>query len=237
MTASTAGSPFLTLDPADVTGGMYHLMNAAIAPRPIAWISSLAADGTFNLAPHSYTVVLSPNPPIVGFVSVGRKDTLRNVEATGDFVYHIADESLAERLNHSAADFPPDVSEFDWAGLTPIASDRVRSPRVAEAPVAFEATLVEIKQIARTSNFLVMGEIVRVHLAESIMTGTRIDPEKLRPLGRLSGSGFSRLGELFSIERPTYRGLLDAHAEPMRRRGQPVGEFVEPEDESSGSVT
>jgi flavin reductase (DIM6/NTAB) family NADH-FMN oxidoreductase RutF len=209
---------FLTLDPADVTGGMYHLLNAAIAPRPISWIATVAVDGTFNLAPHSYTTVLSPNPPIVGFVSVGQKDTLRNVRASEDFVYHIADESLGERLNRSAADFPPDISEFDWAGLTPIASDRVRAPRVAEAPIAFEATLVEIKQIAASNNFLVMGEIVRVHIAEAIMTGTRIDPSKLRPLGRLAGSGFARLGELFSMERPTYRGLLDANAKPIPRR-------------------
>jgi flavin reductase (DIM6/NTAB) family NADH-FMN oxidoreductase RutF len=222
--ANTIGTPIssdsgvITLDPGDVSGGMYHLLNAAIAPRPIAWVSSVSANGTYNLAPHSYTVVLSPNPPIVGFVSVGRKDTLRNVEATGDFVYHIADESLAERLNRTAADFPADESEFNWAGLTPIPSDLVGSPRVAEAPIAFEARLVEIKQIAQTSNFLIMGEIVRLHIAEEILTNGRIDPAKLRPIGRLAGSGFSHLGELFSLERPTYKGLLEAGAEPMPPR-------------------
>jgi flavin reductase (DIM6/NTAB) family NADH-FMN oxidoreductase RutF len=219
MNSTTAGSGVVTLDPADVAGGMYHLLNAAIAPRPIAWVSTIAADGTFNLAPHSYTTVLSPNPPIVGFVSVGQKDTLRNVRSAGDFVYHIADESLAERLNRSAADFPPEISEFDWAGLTPIASDYVISPRVAEAPIAFEAKLVEIKQIAQTNNFLVMGEIVRVHVSEAVMFGTRIDPAKLRALGRLAGSGFAHLGELFSMERPTYGGLLDANAKPFPKRG------------------
>ena len=218
MSLTFAGSGFMTLDPAEVTGGMYHLMNAAIAPRPIAWVSSLAADGTFNLAPHSYTTVLSPNPPIVGFVSIGQKDTLRNVRSSEDFVYHIANESLVERLNQSAADFPPDVSEFDCAGLTPIPSDFVKSPRVAEAPIAFEARLVEIKQIAQTNNFLVMGEFVRIHIAEAIMTGTRIDPAKLKPIGRLAGSGFSHLGELFSLERPTYRGLLDANERPIPKR-------------------
>jgi flavin reductase (DIM6/NTAB) family NADH-FMN oxidoreductase RutF len=206
---------FLNLDPADVEGGMYHLLNAVIAPRPIAWVSSLSAGGTFNLAPHSYTTVLSPNPPIVGFVSIGRKDTLRNVESTGDFVYHIADSHLADRLNRTAADFPPDQSEFDWAGLTPIPSDIVRSPRVAQAPVAMEARVIEIKQISATNNWLVMGEVVRVHIAESVMSGTRVDPTKLQPLGRLAGSGFSRLGELFSVERPTYRGLIDSGAQPM----------------------
>jgi len=209
--------PQITINPADVPGnGVYHLLNAAIAPRPIAWVASLAADGTPNLAPHSYTTVFSPNPPIVGFVSVGRKDTLRNVQATGEFVYHIADEALAERINLTAADFPPDVSEFDWADLTPIPSDLVRTPRVAEAPISFEATAAEVQQVRNTNNYLITGEIVRIHLAERILTGDRIDPAKLRALGRLAGSQFSHLGELFKMERPTYRGLLESDAVPMR---------------------
>jgi flavin reductase (DIM6/NTAB) family NADH-FMN oxidoreductase RutF len=220
---------FLTIDPADVPGnGVYHLLNAAIAPRPIAWVSTLAADGTPNLAPHSYTTVLSPNPPIVGFVSVGRKDTVRNVEATGDFVYHVADEGLGERLNRTAADFPPDVSEFEWAGLTPIPSDLVRTPRVAEAPIAFEARLVEVKRVAETNNYLIMGQVLRIHLAAWIMTDDRVDPAKVRPLGRLAGSWFSHLGELFKMERPTYRGLLGAGAEPLRPLAGPRPVSAEP---------
>lgn len=207
----------ITIDPADVPGnGVYHLLNAAIAPRPIAWVSTLTADGTPNIAPHSYTTVFSPSPPIVGFVSVGRKDTLRNVQATGEFVYHIADEALAERLNLTAADFPPDVSEFDWADLTPIPSDLIRTPRVAEAPIAFEATAAQVQQVRDTNNYLITGEIVRIHLAVHILTDDRIDPAKLRPLGRLAGSQFSHLGELFKMERPTYRGLLEAGMTPLR---------------------
>jgi flavin reductase (DIM6/NTAB) family NADH-FMN oxidoreductase RutF len=207
-----------SFDPADAHGGMYHLLNAAIAPRPIAWVSSLAADGTYNLAPHSYTTVLSPIPPVVGFVSIGRKDTWRNVDATGDFVYHLADESLMERLNRSAADFPPDVSEFAWAGLTPVASDLVRSPRVGEAPIAFEAKLTGIVRILETDNALIMGQIVRVHVAEAVTQDGRIDPEKVKPFGRLSGNGYARLGEVFSMPRPTYRALLEAGAQPLARR-------------------
>ena len=207
----------ITINPADVPGnGVYHLLNAAIAPRPIAWVASLAADGTPNIAPHSYTTVFSPNPPIVGFVSVGRKDTLRNVQTNGEFVYHIAGDDLAERLNLTAADFPPDVSEFDWAGLTPFPSDLIRTPRVAEAPIAFEATAAEVQQIRGTNNYLITGEIVRIHLAERILTDDRIDPAKLRPLGRLAGSQFSHLGDLFKMDRPTYRGLLESGATPAR---------------------
>jgi flavin reductase (DIM6/NTAB) family NADH-FMN oxidoreductase RutF len=220
--------PVITLNPTDIPGnGVYHLLNAAIAPRPIAWVATLAADGTPNIAPHSYTTVLSPNPPIVGFVSVGRKDTLRNVRATGEFVYHIADDALAERLNITAADFPPDVSEFDWAGLTPVPSDLVRTPRVAEAPIAFEVTAAEVQQVRATNNYLISGEIVRIHLAERILSADRIDPAKLRPLGRLAGSQFSHLGELFKMERPTYRGLLEAGVTPLRSPERSTKKHVE----------
>lgn len=201
---------------------MYHLLNAVIAPRPIAWISSRAADGTLNAAPHSYTTVFSTKPAIVGFVSIGRKDTVRNVEATGDFVYHIADAPLLERLNRTAADFPPDVSEFEWAGLTPVASDNVRSPRIAEAPVAFEAKLVEVHRVASTDNYLVLGEIVRVHLRADLMAEGRIDTRRLNPVGRLAGSLYARLGEIFPLSRPSYKSLLDNGEVPMDRVGDPT---------------
>lgn len=211
-----------SFDPADFAGsGMYHLLNAAIAPRPIAWVATRALDGVLNIAPHSYTTVLSPNPPIVGFVSVGRKDTVHNVEATGEFVYHIADEALGERLNLTAADFPPEISEFDWAGLTPVPSDLIATARVAEAPIAFEVKAATVQRVRETNNFLISGEIVRVHLAERIMSNDRIDPDKLRPLGRLAGSQFSHLGELFTMERPTYRGLIERGAQPLPRLSEP----------------
>lgn len=207
----------VTIDPHDVPGnGVYHLLNAAIAPRPIAWVATIGADGTPNLAPHSYTTVFSPQPAIVGFVSIGRKDTLRNVEATGEFVYHIADVSLAEQLNLTAADFPPEIDEINWAGLTAIKSDLVQVPWVAEAPIAFEANAVEVQQIRQTNNYLITGEIVRIHLADQILHDDRIDPALLQPIGRLAGSQFSRLGELFKMDRPTYQGLLDSGATPNR---------------------
>jgi flavin reductase (DIM6/NTAB) family NADH-FMN oxidoreductase RutF len=210
----------ITIEPSALSAGeFYHLLNAAIAPRPVAWISSLSGDGVANIAPHSYTTVFALNPPIVGFVSTGVKDTVRNVRATGDFVYHISSVALAERLNRTAANFPPEISEFDWAGLTKQPSDVVSSFRVLEAPIAFECRLVDVVQIGEQQSFLVLGEIVRAHLADAIMTGGRIDPVKLEPLGRLAGSQFSRLGEVFSLERPTYDGLLAAGAAPM----PPVG--------------
>lgn len=210
----TMVEPIRTFDPADAPAGMKHLLNGAIAPRPIAWVSTLAADGTANVAPHSYTTIFSTEPPIVGFVSSGRKDTLNNVEATGDFVYNIAGEELAERMNLTSADFPPDVSEFDWVGLTPVPSDVVRSPRLGEAPVALEARRLEVHPISTSGAFLVLGEVVRVHVAERLWAGDRIDLDALRPVGRGAGSWYARLGSQFRMKRPTYRELLAAAAVP-----------------------
>jgi len=201
-------------------GGAYHFLNSVIGPRPIAWVSTVAPDGTFNVAPHSYTTVVSPSPPMVAFVSVGRKDTLCNAEASGEFVYNVGGAALVERINRSAADFPPSVSEFDWAGLTPVPSQLVAPPRVGEAPVAMEATVVDVYQVKGTENFMVIGQVRLIHLDPSITVDGRVDATLLDPVGRLAGSKYARLGEVFSLERPTYRGLVAEGAGPM----PPVGE-------------
>jgi len=200
-------------------GGAYHFLNSVIGPRPIAWVSTVAPDGTFNVAPHSYTTVVSPSPPMVAFVSVGRKDTLRNAEASGEFVYNIGGGALVERINRSAADFPRNVSEFEWAGLTPVPSERVAPPRVGEAPVAMEATVVDIYQVKGTENFMVIGQVRLIHLDPSITVDGRVDAALLDPVGRLAGSEYARLGEVFSLERPTYRGLIAAGEGQMGRVG------------------
>jgi flavin reductase (DIM6/NTAB) family NADH-FMN oxidoreductase RutF len=190
-----------------------------IAPRPISWISTVSASGVYNLAPHSYTTVVAPDPPIVSFVSIGRKDSLRNVEATGCFVYNIGNRELVEQINRTAADFPPDVSEFDWAGLTPAPGTKVAAPRVAEAPVQMEANLVAIHQVLETENFIVLGQVVAFHIAEELFAGDRVRTERLDPVGRLAGSLYAGMGTVFRIERPTYKGLLEAGTEPMEPLG------------------
>lgn len=187
-------------------GEMYHLMNAAIAPRPVAWVSTIDEAGTPNLAPHSYTTIFSTNPAVVGFVSVGRKDSLNNAETTREFVLNIASISLIQRLNTTAADFPPGEDEFDWAGLTHIPSDVVRAPRVGEAPVSFETRVRDIIPIGNC--FLILGEVVRVHVDSGIWRDGRIDPTLLDPVLRLAGSMFAHLGETFEIPRPTYKDVL-----------------------------
>jgi flavin reductase (DIM6/NTAB) family NADH-FMN oxidoreductase RutF len=207
------------IDPANTPGNdLYFLLTSVVVPRPISWISTLAADGTMNLAPHSYTTVLAADPPVVCFVSVGQKDSLRNARETGDFVYNLAGLDFLESINLSAANFPPDESEFDWTGLASCPSDHVKSPRVADAPVSMEAQVVGIQQILDSKNYLVMGRVVRIHLAERIMTGDRVDPLKLNPVGRLSGSMYSLQGGLVSLKRPTYQSLLDEGAKPKSGR-------------------
>ena len=200
-------------------GQTYHLLNAIIGPRPISWISSVAPDGTFNLAPHSYTTVASQAPPVVLFTSIGRKDTIRNIEADGTFVYNIGNRGLVERINRTAADYPPDVSEFDWAGLTPIASERVRAPRVAEAPVQMECELVSTQRVLETENFLILGRVVQFHIAEWLYVDDRINTARLDPVGRLAGSLYAEMGSIFSLKRPTFRELIDTGAEPMEPSG------------------
>jgi flavin reductase (DIM6/NTAB) family NADH-FMN oxidoreductase RutF len=202
---------YRAIDPGELEGrDLYFLMLSVVVPRPIAWISTVAPDGTMNLAPHSFTTILSANPAIVCFVSVGIKDSMQNARDTGDFVYNLAGQELLGQLNITAANMPRDESEFRWAGLTPISGDLVRSPRVAEAPVSLEAELLDIQQMFGTDNYLVAGKVVRLHLAERLFTGDRVDPAKLLPIGRLSGSWYSRQGELVSLKRPTYQSLLEA---------------------------
>lgn len=201
----------VTIDPVEHGAqGMYHLMNAAIAPRPVAWVSTISARGVPNLAPHSYTTIFGTDPPVVGFVSVGprRKDSLSNCDATREFVLNIASVDLIERLNLTAADFPPDEDEFAWAELAHVASDVVRPPRVGEAPVSFEARVVDI--IAVANCHLILGEVVRVHIATDVWVDGRIDPTLLNPVTRLAGSEFAHMGEVFKLERPTYLGILEA---------------------------
>ncbi|MET0983732.1 MAG: flavin reductase family protein [Telluria sp.] len=146
--------------------------NAIVGPRPIGWISSLSQAGALNLAPYSFFNGFNYVPPIVGFASVGEKDTLRNVQETGEFVWNLATRSLAEAMNTTSAAAAPEVDEFALAGLTAAPSRLVRAPRVAESPVSFECQVTQIIQLQRASGetlptWLILGEVVGVHIAEA----------------------------------------------------------------------
>lgn len=180
----------------------YRLLNSVVIPRPIAWVSSRSAAGVDNLAPHSFFTVACTDPPIVQFTSVGRKDSLSNVEATGEFVVNFTPEPLFEAVNATSVNAPPDVSEFDWAGVAREPSLRVAPPRVAEAPVAIECVLHAVHEIGDCA--VVMGRVVHVAIAQEAMRDGRPAADLLRPLARLGGRQWSTLGELLEIDRPRW---------------------------------
>lgn len=192
------------IDPAKLEGREpYFLITSLVVPRPIAWVSTVSDAGIFNVAPHSYFNVISSNPWILHFTSTGTKDTLRNARATGDFVINVVGRAIVEKMNYTSGDFPPDESEFGWAGLTAVESIHVKSPRVAEAQAAFECIVEDI--VSKGNGHMVFGKVTLAHVDESLFTNERVDPAKLKPVGRLSGALYTDASEgLFEIKRPTW---------------------------------
>jgi flavin reductase (DIM6/NTAB) family NADH-FMN oxidoreductase RutF len=172
-----------TFDPDDLGRKIYPILTAVVVPRPIAWVSTTSADGVDNLAPHSFFTVACVNPPIVQFTSVGRKDTLRNIEATGEFVVNLSPEPLFEQVNATGTNFPADVSEFDAVGVEREPSERVTPPRVARSPAALECTLHST--ITLGDSTLVLGRVVLVAVAEEVMVDGHPELDRLAPLSRL----------------------------------------------------
>ncbi|MEV6267710.1 flavin reductase family protein [Kribbella sp. NPDC051936] len=180
----------------------YALLNSVVVPRPIAWVSSLSAGGVLNLAPHSFFTVSSVQPPMVQFTSVGRKDSLNNVEATREFVVNFAAEHLYEQVNASGTNFPPEVSEFEAIGVTAEPSRTVAVPRVAESPVALECTLHTTLELGDCT--LVIGQVRHLAIDETMLDGNHPDIHRLRPLARLGKDEWTTLGEVRSITRIRY---------------------------------
>ena len=174
MTTTPPLRTFHSYEPRSGHGLPHDPFNAIVDPRPIGWISTQSAAGALNLAPYSFFNAFNYVPPIVGFASIGAKDTLRNIEATGEFVWNLATHDLADAMNQSCAAVPPEVSEFELAGLTPLASEKVRPPRVAESPVTFECRSTQIVQLQgidgeKVPTWLVLGEVVAVHIAKALL--------------------------------------------------------------------
>lgn len=181
------------------TRDFYRLLTATVVPRPIAWVSSRSAAGNDNLAPHSFFTVASVHPPMISFTSVGRKDTLRNIEETGEFVVNFAPEQLFEQVNATGTNFDREVSEFDAAGLTREPSRTVAVPRVLESPVALECTLQLVQPMGDC--FVVFGEVTHAALAEEVFEGTHPLMERLKPLSRLGRDEWGTMGRVRSIKR------------------------------------
>ena len=193
----------IDIDPAETDpGSVYRLLNSVVVPRPIAWVSSRSAAGVDNLAPHSFFTVACAAPPIVQFTSIGHKDSLRNAEATGEFVVNLTPEPLFEQVNATSIDAPPDVSEFDHCGIAREPSLRVAPPRVAASPVALECVLHDTLPIADCT--VVLGRVVHIAIAQDAMRDGRPAIDLLAPLARLGGREWSTIGEVLRIERPRW---------------------------------
>ncbi|KQR07861.1 flavin reductase family protein [Xanthomonas sp. Leaf148] len=179
-------------EPAHGHGLPHDPFNAIVGPRPIGWIGSRSAEGIANLAPYSFFNAFNYTPPIVGFASIGRKDSLRNIEATGQFTWNLATRPLAEAMNASAAMVPSEVDEFALAGLQMAPSRLIDAPRVAASPVSFECRLSQLVQLHSASGqavetWLVLGEVVGVHLAHAALDNGVYDPAKVQTILRAGG--------------------------------------------------
>jgi flavin reductase (DIM6/NTAB) family NADH-FMN oxidoreductase RutF len=191
---------------------VYKLMVGVIVPRPIAFVSSVSADGVPNLAPFSFFTGISANPPVICFSPMirgsdgAKKDTLRNIEETREFVVNIVSEEFAQQMNICSAEFPPDVDEFVASGLTPIRSDLVKAPRVKESSVNMECRLLQVVHVSEKplGGSIVLGEVVRFHIADEICDDYKIDPDKLHPIGRMGGPTYTRTTDRFDMQRPKY---------------------------------
>ena len=190
----------------------YRVLTGVVVPRPIAFVSTISTDGILNLAPFSFFNAVASNPPTIVFSSSRhtgdkRKDTLSNIEQTGEFVVNVVVDDIAEAMNRTAAEFPAEVSEFELAGLTPAASDLVKAPRVAESPVNMECKLQQVIPLGQGvhEHGLVIGEVVLMHVRDDILNGHRVNHHILKPTGRLAGSMYCHTSEVFEMVRPVYQ--------------------------------
>jgi flavin reductase (DIM6/NTAB) family NADH-FMN oxidoreductase RutF len=197
-------------EPSQGHGLPHDPFNAIVGPRPIGWISSHDEQGRLNLAPYSFFNAFNYIPPIVGFCSIGRKDSLNNIEKTGEFAWNLATRPLAEQMNQSCAAVAPEVDEFALSQLTPVASRVIAVPRVQESPVSFECKVTQIIQLQRADkqlvpSWLIMGEVVAVHIAKALLKEGIYDTAAAQPI--LRGGGPADYFEispaaLFKMRRP-----------------------------------
>lgn len=193
-------------DPASI----YKLMTGVIVPRPIAFVSSVSADGILNLAPFSFFTGCSGNPPAVCFCPMVRgsdglrKDTIGNIEKTKEFVVNVVSEDFAQQMNVCSTEFPPEIDEFAMSGLTPIPSDLVKPPRLAESRINLECRLIQIVEISPKAlgGSIVIGEVLRFHIQGDLFDDFKIDPDKLRPIARMGGPTYARTTDRFDMIRP-----------------------------------
>jgi flavin reductase (DIM6/NTAB) family NADH-FMN oxidoreductase RutF len=189
-------------------GLKHNPFKALVAPRPIGWISTLSGEGVINLAPYSFFNGVSDVPPFVMFSSAGTKDSLRNIEQTGEFVCSLATYALKDQMNKTSAGVGPEIDEMKMAGLTPAASALVKPPRVAESPVALECThhktipLPASETTQHDGYIMVIGRVVGIYVDDSVITDGLVDVTKIRPIARLGYMDYAVVDSVFSMERP-----------------------------------
>jgi flavin reductase (DIM6/NTAB) family NADH-FMN oxidoreductase RutF len=195
----------------DAPADLYKLMIGMVVPRPIAFVSSLDAQGVRNLAPFSFFMACSADPPVVCFVTSHRsgplpaKDTLTNILATKEFVVNIVSEEFAEKMNLTSAEVAPEIDEFRLAGLTPLASELVQPPRVAESHAHMECRLRQTLPISNqtgAANTIIFGDVLRFHVDEAVIEGYKIAPDRLKAIGRMGGTTYTRTHDRFDLIRP-----------------------------------
>ena len=187
-------------DPADAEVNAYKLLTALVVPRPIAWVSTLDAEGRGNLAPHSFFTVASGRPPVVLFSSLGRKDTVRNIEATGEFVISFSSESLLEQINASSAPFEHGDDEAHRLGIEMEPSHSVAPERVALSPASIECRLDRIVEVG--SAHVVFGAVTAITVRDDVLQDDHPAMEHLRPVSRLGRDEWGRPPEVFRLTRP-----------------------------------
>ncbi len=190
--------------PGDLTAEQsYKLLTGMVVPRPIAWVTTLSSDGVANLAPFSAFTFVSPKPPMLA-ISVGSKagvykDTARNILAREEYVVHIADQPLIEKVHRSAIEYAPEVDEIRELGLKTVPSRHVAPPRIEVAPVALECRLRQCLEFGDTRSRLLVGEIVHIHLRDDLVVDGKIDTMKLNPIARIAGPTYATLGEIIRM--------------------------------------
>src|SRR5450830_55104 len=213
---------FHSYEPRSGHGLDHDPLNAIIGPRPIGWISSISEEGIVNLAPYSFFNAFNYKPPIIGFASIGWKDSVSNIAATREFAWNLATRPLAEAMNATGAPVSPQVDEFDLAGLTHAPSRLIKPPRVQESPVSFECRVTDIMQLKTTlglaiDTWLVLGEVVTVHIDRQLVKSGVYDTIGGQPILRGGGpSDYYAIDQSqhFELHRP--RSIIGAATRWMR---------------------
>jgi flavin reductase (DIM6/NTAB) family NADH-FMN oxidoreductase RutF len=207
----------MEIDPARLDPRARHqLMTGLVVPRPIAWVSTIDAEGRLNLAPYSFFALVSSAPPTV-VVSVGRrqgreKDTLANARASGELVVNVVGRALVDAMNATSIESGPEHDEFAHAALTPVPSRVVRPPRVREARAHLEARVSQVVPVpdddGRAENHVIFARVVHVHLDDALFAPPhRVDVHGLDPVARLAGLAYAALGETFELARPALEAV------------------------------